>query len=439
MEQIKANYLLSDEIDYELKIRGIVTGRDVAARRKILTRALEKEKHRAVVWEDPNYDFDSEVEAIGKTVNSLKTIIADFEGPESDSTVKRVKTRLAHVIGRIQRIKIPDEDADDVTTYKNEAYANCLEMEAELYEHITNVPGTIMLPIANPPATNVNPTLTAPVNAKTVPVYKWGINFDGESKNVISFLERVEELAEARHVSQQELFSSSIELFTGRALIWYRSVRTTVTDWDALVAAIKKEFLPSDFDDQMWDEIKARVQGKTEPVSIYIAVMETLFKRLSRPPVETTKVKYIRQNLLPQYYSQLALYEVTAVSDLMKLCKRLEDNRLIGSKSRQSLRPSFSMIEPELANVSEGIETSSRALSSSLPTKQLSLRPHVSRRSEEFSKTRDNKKASKVICWNCQQPNHTFRSCTLKRSKFCHRCGELNVTVSTCSKCSGNA
>lgn len=160
-------------------------------------------------------------------------------------------------------------------------------------------------------------------------------------------MERVTELAQARCVTKNELFSSAIDLFSGKALIWYRSIKNSITDWDSLVSLLKLNFLPSDYDDKLWDEIKQRAQGRDEPVAIFIAIMETLFSRLARPPAEVTLVKYIKQNLLSQYISQLALYEISTVTELCTLCKKLEEAQNIKNKHRPN--PSINVLEPELA------------------------------------------------------------------------------------------
>lgn len=133
---MKPNHLLAEELNYELRIRGVVTSRDVAQRRKILARALDKERDREIPWEDPNYDFDTEVASINNSIDSVRAVISEFDGPDTDSAFKRAKSRLIHLVKRIQRIKIPEEDADVEKIFKNEAYATALELEAELYERI---------------------------------------------------------------------------------------------------------------------------------------------------------------------------------------------------------------------------------------------------------------------------------------------------------------
>lgn len=469
MDIFKPCYLLTDELNYELRIRGVVTGRDLSQRRKILTRCLEREKGRALELSDPEYDYEAETQRINRSLESIRTLIAEFDGPETDSSYKRIKSRLVHVMLRVQRIRIPDEDPAPVKVFKNESYATCLELDADLHEKV-QVPSASpnISPEAPPVSTVIQQSEMLSPFSKNVPIYKWGVTFDGERKSssLNSFLERVAELADARGVPKRALYSSAVDLFTGKALLWYRSVKNVVRDWDSLVLLLRQEFLPSDYDDQLWDEIKARKQGKFESVSIFIAIMETLFNRLSRPPAEVTRIKHIRQNLLPQYFSQLALLDVETLPELSKLCKKLEDAHLTQSQFRKPQKPYVEMLEPELAYVANSSASEVTEITASKPTtargessvfhnnsggpsvvhskNNVHHRARDSNRVSPVSKgyssslQKVNRSPLAVRCWNCEQPNHTYASCKLKRRKFCYRCGYINVTVSSCPKCSEN-
>lgn len=96
-EGMKPVHLLSEELNYELRIRGINTTRDIAAKRKILSRALEKERFRPLELIDAAFSFESEKEAVDKTLESINSLILEFEGPASDSLHKRIKSRLIHI------------------------------------------------------------------------------------------------------------------------------------------------------------------------------------------------------------------------------------------------------------------------------------------------------------------------------------------------------
>lgn len=40
-----------------------------------------------------------------------------------------------------------------------------------------------------------------------------------------AFLEKIDELRKTRNVSEKELFEPAFDIFDGKALVWYRSVR----------------------------------------------------------------------------------------------------------------------------------------------------------------------------------------------------------------------
>lgn len=71
---------------------------------------------------------------------------------------------------------------------------------------------------------------------RSVPVERWGLKFNGET-SVVAFLERVQELSIARHVSPQELWESALDLFEGTALIWFRGIRKHHYSWKSLAIA----------------------------------------------------------------------------------------------------------------------------------------------------------------------------------------------------------
>lgn len=62
-------------------------------------------------------------------------------------------------------------------------------------------------------------------------------------------------LYNARYVSKAELVSA-IDLFSGGVLLWFKSIKNHVNDCDSLAKMLHSEFLPSDYDDRLWDEIR---------------------------------------------------------------------------------------------------------------------------------------------------------------------------------------
>lgn len=95
--------------------------------------------------------------------------------------------------------------------------------------------------------------------------------------------------------------------------MWFRSIRSSLSNWESKVLLLRRVFLLGDYDDQVWEEIKERTLEKNECVAIFIAVIEILFSRLSRSPTEA-KVMQKRQNLLLQYYSVVCSLVLLAIS-----------------------------------------------------------------------------------------------------------------------------
>lgn len=476
MAEMKSRHLLASEVTYELRIRGVTTNRDKDEKRKILGRLLAKERGRALDYSDPDFDYESEKQAITETLESIRLQIVDFEGPSTDSMFLRLNSRLIHITGRVQRLVV-DAGNDEAVTFKNESYATCIGLEAELYERVTkkDVQATDVAPVQTPLVVQ-----TSQPNRST-PVHKWGVKFDGIGKDggVKAFLERVEELRVARGVSEEDLYTSAVDLFEGKALLWYRSVRDTAKNWQALVSLLKRSFLPSDYDDRLWEEIKRRKQGRSESVTIYIAVMESLFNRLSTPPALVTKIKYVKLNLLPDISNQVALSDFDSMEGLERACVKLEEHFAAVNRGRGLATRTF---EPDLAYSEAGRSEEDRrrcygrlgnhgaavqgrgntvgdphngrvtgySPGSSLSARKAGSNPQ--RRSSERSnraqsgglsghevEKRSVESHTPMVCYNCRQPNHTFRHCTLKGNKFCFRCGQQGVTVSDCGRCSGNA
>lgn len=70
------------------------------------------------------------------------------------------------------------------------------------------------------------------------------------------------------------LFHSASDLFIEKATFWYRQIKSSVYDWDSMI--LKKDFLNSDFDEEIFGQMKSRKQGRLEPVVLFIAYLEAL-------------------------------------------------------------------------------------------------------------------------------------------------------------------
>lgn len=121
--------------------------------------------------------------------------------------------------------------------------------------------------------------LPAPHTTKSVPVSKWQLKFSGMSVN--AFLERVKELRIARHISEDGLFDSAVDLFEGYALLWYRDARKRIITWPDLARLQREKFQSVHYNEKLFEEIKLRTQEPSESIRVYFSVMSAKFGRLT--------------------------------------------------------------------------------------------------------------------------------------------------------------
>lgn len=252
---------------------------------------------------------------------------------------------------------------------------------------------------------------------QTTAVHRWNVHFTGDPNTLCGFLERVEELQVARGITKEQLLRSALDLFKDKALIWYRSIKTYIRTWDELVAQLKTDFLPFNYNEQLWEEIKARKQGKDERITIYLAVMENLFGRLTKHPTLEMKLQVIMRNLQPKFSQRMTFINIKTLEELKTACRLIEQSELqsVNFKQAPTLMES-ELLEPEL-----------------LYKPKVEMNRGYSRpKAHNVAELAINRK---VECWNCQEEGHGFNECKKKRTVFCYRCGRREVTVQTCPKC----
>lgn len=90
----------------------------------------------------------------------------------------------------------------------------------------------------------------------------WNLIFSGDDNTSVgAFLADVEDRRVANHISFRELFNAAGELFTGSALVVYRSCRGIIDDWHGLETKLRYAFQDPDYDRRLLGEIENRKQG----------------------------------------------------------------------------------------------------------------------------------------------------------------------------------
>lgn len=418
-------YLSESEVDYELRIRNIrAVRKNLDTKRLMLENLIKKSNVKLLSLRDPNFDENTEKVAITNILAELNALVHDFSASKEDTSYLCISNRLISLTNRVHRFIVPDEPKEEKVSlqdFKEDALASCVEIDAKL--DLKTIPKL----------KNIQSTSNS-TEKKSIPVYKWGIQYDGKT-SLKAFLERVKELSVARNVSEEQLFDSSIDLFTDKALIIYRSIRNNVSNWQELITQLEIAFLPPEYDEQLLDEIKARKQGHSESISIFVATMQNLFNRLATVLSEEEKLKIIRRNILPKYIHALALTDIKNTAELLTLCKKID----LATQMKNNYHPptgKVCLLEADLAYVDSPGPSSKNKNNFNFKNKSNKNKDQNmnSEQKNAVSNLNNNYKPS-ISCWNCQKKGHSFPECRQARKRFCFSCGKPNFTSKTCPLC----
>lgn len=438
------NHLKKDELIYELGIRGVMCDdtKTVEELRCCLRPILKLEKaNTSFSYPDYSFDVDAELQIVSDKSEELSSLIVRFKSGVLKQSPEILKSRLHHLLNRLDKMPIASL-AKEKVQQRSDLLARVLglldSLDTPTQPDEATVPGDTAVglesifaarvgqnymsdsedapEIVSPPAHN-STGISPIVSHSSQPVQKWNLKFTGDPKgiSVHNFLERVDELRLARNVSEQQLIESAIDLFGGKALLWYRSNKQRVSDWQSLSRLLVKHYEPPDYRDRLFEEIISRTQDPSESFVEYYSCMLSMFRRYGSV-AEDIQLRIISKNLAPFYTMQLPT--VTSLANLEDECLKLEQRKYRVDNYRPPLRRRNASVEPDFAFVGVGSSTNYDS----------STRPMVN----------SVENASRLKCYNCDQLGHAFRECSAPRRVFCYKCGRLNVTVRRCPNCSGS-
>ena len=280
-------YLKKEMLINELVIRGVVVdaSKTVDTLRSTLRPLLKLEKTGAFNLPPYKLKFEDEKLQIRTYLDEASEAISNLGGEGVQNRFLSTQSRLVHLLNRVNRIPLASLSSEEQAERADllvgvlsalDALESASRQDPELSQqfqdadqhvppqnsppphgsphfHSTQNPGPSQFPVLQ--------TLPAP---KPLCVEKWNLKFTGDNKklSVHNFLERVDELRSARHVTTRQLFDSAIDLFQGKLLIGLEQTKTDFTIgivWlNYCVVILNRLIIVQDFLKRSWKGLKTR-------------------------------------------------------------------------------------------------------------------------------------------------------------------------------------
>ncbi|XP_055543315.1 uncharacterized protein LOC129728873 [Wyeomyia smithii] len=329
----------------------------------------------------------------------------------------------------------------------------------------------------------------------TQPVHKWPFEYSGQP-NIIQlgeFLNQVNTFADTEGIDEQTLLRSIKHLLKGRALQWYTRSYLYLTSWETFRLEIKQEFLPPNYSEIIKQDLYLRFQGSNESFTSFYRDLVAAFEIVEPAISESEKLFIVKSHLNPDYSPIAAASRARSIKELVVVCKDFEVSRSYAIRGRSSLTPRTYWPKQETSSFQRAstnrTENPSRQILTRQPfhTAQLNMmelnreeeddwnaqeiREHeamqqdIALRNETAANVaeevnavrlqnnfrdrqttnsqnigngeqRSRELASTIICWQCENPGHTYPNCpNQKLYIFCYSCGKKGCTTRNCEAC----
>lgn len=429
---IKFLSLQKAELEYEVSIRGETPASTVADIRKQISKLSQLYPSEDIMCS--HLELSEDLSICQDLLDKIKLFFA--EEVLDKNTLARTENLFHHLYHRLNRI-CPDKELLNV-------HVKCSTLFKELYEKLLNFKKKSVDPLSVfesssdfQAATPVQVMVTCEGGSGRTHSELGKLKYDGKSC-VRSFIQRVNEFSEARNVSDTKLLSFATEIFIDNALHWFRSVKDQVTSWDELVILLKQDFGISDYDYRLLAEIRARSQGESENITIYISIMIGMFSRLSKALPEEDKLEIILHNIRPCYASTLAsAAEIKSIDQLRVLCRNFENvqSRLVQFRE-PSDASSSNLLAPEFAYKPKTNFYKPKPTSTTNPnfSKANSSNDVNQKYLHALNKTVEDVSSKQPYCPRCRDNTHSLRNCK-NTEILCFKCGHKGVKKPDCPRC----
>lgn len=312
---------------------------------------------------------------------------------------------------------------------------------------------------------------------KSLPVSKWKLNkYAGTDQGLKlnEFLVLVSQLALSERISEPELFDSALHLFTGPALNWYMTMRSSgrLASWQHLVSELRKAFAHPELDSLVRTRIYQRRQQRNETFQEYYYDMESMFRSMIVPMSDAEQLDVLKRNMRSDYKKTLLWKPIFSLPDLLEAGHIIDASNFSlyakvfghektsnavseikidkGDPKNFSNRPPFKPTTQQGSNPSKFKDDNSKKKGGTDEKK--TNQPIQAGRSKEMDPKEGPSKPTRTLdmlieahrpprsyeCLYCRHTNHALEQCRSYRGSICMVCGFKGFETQNCPYCQKN-
>lgn len=396
-------HLSSHELNFELLARSILPRVTITSRRIQLQIALEEDIE---ISKDP-CTWEIHFQEIKL---SLAELNRELERQLSDQQIEFLETKIAHISTRLNTVNTGNDEQKIIAI---ENFKIQLKLaETTLTTNENNVFFKQKIPV------EISKT-------KFIPIYKWNFTkFTGhnDSRDILAFLEIINELKIARGATDKDLFQNAQDLFEGEATIFCRNAKKKVINWDEFLNLLIVEYLPFDYQSRLEKKIQNITQSTFNNIFNYINEIEMLGHKIERKISEKEIIEIILRGVDPYFSNILVSSEYHTLTELRNKCKQIHELKLRQDNLKPTIKRNFTtpyrpMAKLKISTNPEVNVPKNTLQNGTIPKNNLPL-------------------PNKILnCWNCHKPNHSYTNCIERKNIFCYGCGKADTFKPQCSHC----
>lgn len=237
-----------------------------------------------------------------------------------------------------------------------------------------------------------------------------------DAYDICKWFDDLEDAHAAFNCSTRDKFVSTRRLLDGTARVFLRTIRAST--YEELKEELLTEFRHTYTMQEVYQQLRARVLGKDEPVQRYVSVMIEIASRAPVPEVDI--IDCIVDGLNDKSQNVMLLLNATTIAELKVAVKRYERKRRATAPVATTTVSSKAAAPPTNAVLSAALRRAATVASNAASAGAIATPSDM----------------TTVRCYNCMKMGHYQGQCTEPKrpANSCFHCNEVGHTRNNCPK-----